>query len=171
KVSGLVFEDNKTYSNNRRFELKQLRAMKNLKDNDRIIIKPADKGSQIVIMDKFQYLYEANKQLNNKKHYIPLPQSIQMDTQLLIRTILERLHRNKFITFKQLQYLSGPDSPRNRIFYLLPKIHKPVEKWTVPGEVPCGRPIVSDCGSESCRIAEYIDYFLNPLSQKHNKNG
>lgn len=26
---------------------------------------------------------------------------------------------------------------------------------------------MSDCGSESCQIAEYIDYFLNPLSQKH----
>lgn len=28
-------------------------------------------------------------------------------------------------------------------------------------------PIVSDCGSESYRIAEYIDFHLNPLSTKH----
>lgn len=146
----------------------QLEAIKKLSKNQDIIIKPADKGSQIVIMDKFQYLFEANKQLSNRKHYVPLQQSIQSETKILIRDILERLHQKRFISTKQLQYLSGPDSPRNRIFYLLPKIHKPPEKWTVPGEVPCGRPIVSDCGSESCRVAEYIDHFINPLSQKHN---
>ena len=57
----------------------------------------------------------------------------------------------------------GPDAPRSRQFYLLPKIHKPQEKWTVQGEVPCGRPIVA----QSSRIAEFLDYYINPLSQKH----
>lgn len=56
----------------------------------------------------------------------------------------------------------GPDVPR--LFYLLPKIHKPREKWTVPGLIPTGRSIVSDFGSESYRVAEYIDYYINPLS-------
>ena len=31
-----------------------------------------------------------------------------------------------------------------------------------------GRPIILDCGSENYRIAEYLDYYLNPLSTKHN---
>ncbi len=53
-------------------------------------------------------------------------------------------------------------------FYLLPKIHKKPESWTVPFKIPAGRPIVSDCGSESYRVAEYIDYFLNPLSHTHS---
>lgn len=34
--------------------------------------------------------------------------------------------------------------------------------------MPPGRPIISDCGSESYRIAEYIDFYLKPLSNKHN---
>lgn len=33
--------------------------------------------------------------------------------------------------------------------------------------MPPGRLIVSDCGSETYRIADYIDYYLNPLSTKH----
>lgn len=45
-----------------------------------------------------------------------------------------------------MAYLSEPDSPRPRQFYLLPKIHKAPETWTVPLRVPCGRLIVSDCG-------------------------
>jgi hypothetical protein len=33
--------------------------------------------------------------------------------------------------------------------------------------MPPGRPIVSDCSSESYRVSNYIDSFLNPLSNKH----
>lgn len=57
--------------------------------------------------------------------------------------------------------------PNPRRFYLVPKIHKDPEQWSRPFEIPPGRPIVSDCNSESYCIAEYIDYFLNPLSNKH----
>ncbi len=61
----------------------------------------------------------------------------------------------------------GPDSPRPRLFYLLPKIHKAPASWPVPGVIPSGRPIVSDCGSETYNVAEFIDYYLNPLSRQH----
>lgn len=37
----------------------------------------------------------------------------------------------------------------------------------IPNKIPSGRPIISDCGSESYGSAELIDYFLNPLSNKH----
>ncbi|MGL5102271.1 MAG: GIY-YIG nuclease family protein [Plesiomonas sp.] len=60
----------------------------------------------------------------------------------------------------------GDDEPRPRRFYLLPKIHKPRDKWPFE-DMPPGRPIVADCGSESYRVAEYIDYYLNPLSTRH----
>lgn len=33
---------------------------------------------------------------------------------------------------------------------------------------PLGRLIVSDFGSETYRVAEYVDSFINPLSQKHD---
>ena len=33
--------------------------------------------------------------------------------------------------------------------------------------MPEGRPIVADCGSETDRICEFIDYFLKPLSTDH----
>lgn len=144
------------------------KALEKLKSNRDIIIKPADKGSKIVILDKASYLIEANRQLENKKHYLPLKESIQMETQVEIRGILDHLCKERRITKKQKVYLYGEDPPRPRKFYLLPKIHKDPVTWTIPHKVPPGRPIVSDCGSESCRIAEYIDSFLGPLSQTHD---
>ena len=53
--------------------------------------------------------------------------------------------------------------------YLLHKIHKEKDKCPPPppGYLPPGRPIISDCGSESCASAEYIDHFLAPLATRH----
>ncbi|KAG7490778.1 hypothetical protein JOB18_042220 [Solea senegalensis] len=50
---------------------------------------------------------------------------------------------------------------------MLPKIHKDPVKWSKPHVIPPGRPIVSDCSSETYRTAEYLDFFLNPLSTTH----
>ncbi|CDQ99908.1 unnamed protein product, partial [Oncorhynchus mykiss] len=148
----------------------QLDTIKSLRSNQSIVIKPADKGSQIVIMDRVQYLLEANRQLNNVKNDVPLDHSIPSETQEMIKRILMELLEKKCITSKQYTYLLGPEVPRPRQFYLLPKMHKPLEEWSVPFQIPSARPIVSDCGSESYRIAEYIDYFIHPLSQKHAKD-
>lgn len=61
------------------------------------MIKPADKGSKIVILDKTQYLIEANRQLNNVQHYILLPHPLQLETQRKIREIIKDLHKEKYI--------------------------------------------------------------------------
>lgn len=39
-----------------------------------------------------------------------------------------------------------------------------MDKWTVPGIIPTGRPIVSGCNSESAAVEEFIDYHLQPLA-------
>lgn len=142
-------------------------ALKQLTTNHQIVIKPADKGSAIVIMDKDQYLTEAYNQLNNPEYYRKLSEPVYPQTIPKIQLILENLKAKKFINQKQYTYLRGNTPVRPRRFYILPKIHKDPTTWTVPHTIPPGRPIVSDVNSESYHTAEYIEHYLTPISIKH----
>ena len=42
-------------------------ALQNLRSNEDIIIKPADKGSAVVVMDKSAYIREAERQLSDNR--------------------------------------------------------------------------------------------------------
>ncbi|KAL3971572.1 hypothetical protein ACER0C_027091 [Sarotherodon galilaeus] len=88
-------------------------------------------------------IYEP-KQINNifRDFYKTLlQQPIYLQTVPKVYEIVEDLHKNKFINWKQKQYLKGELEPRPRRFYMLPKIHKNPEQWTVPFRIPPGRPI------------------------------
>ncbi len=141
--------------------------IRTLQTNPNVIIKQADKGFKIVILDRQQYAMEAKRQLNNPAYYKTITGSIQPQTQLKVREVIQKLYHNKFINAKQRDFLFGPNNPRDCPFYLLPKIHKEPHTWTVPYAVPPGRPIVSDRSSVTYNIAMYIDFFLGPLSSRH----
>lgn len=159
-----VFRFGKETPNLTKEEVKALQALKN---NKHIVIKPADKGSSVVIMGRDQYIFEVERQLKDKVYYRKLKEPMYLDTVPLVHSIIDTLKDKKFINNKQKIYLKGDKEPRTRRFYILPKIHKDPNNWTIPNKIPQGRPIVSDCGSETYFTAEYIDYFLNPLSVIH----
>lgn len=145
----------------------ELSSLHKLKSNNDIVIKKADKGSAIVILNKEDYLMEGYRQLNNTSHYKELQEPIFKETAKIIEDILSDLKNSSYIAEKQFRYLVPSKDPRPRRFYMLPKIHKPREKWTLPGKIPTGRPIVSDCNSESERIAEFIDDFIKDKARQH----
>ena len=142
-------------------------ALNNLTRNPDLIIKPADKGGALVIMNRSDYIAEAERQLNDSKYYTKLLGPIHQNNVLKIMQILDNLRKKCFISPEQFLYLTGPQNYRERIFYLLPKIHKHPSTWTIPGRMPQGRPIVSDTNSESYRVSAFIDSFLKPLACKH----
>lgn len=141
--------------------------LQTLRRDPTIVIKPADKGAATVIMDRTTYVQEAHRQLSDQEYYQPLAEPIFPETAEMVSKILTTLHQRKVLNKSQMTYLKGTQPYRPRFFYLLPKIHKPQDKWTVPNKMPPGRPIVSDCGSESYGIAEWLDHYLNPLSTQH----
>jgi hypothetical protein len=142
-------------------------AMRELKQNSDVIIKPADKGSAIVIMDKEDYVFEAERQLGVGRHYREIPEPQFPKNCEIFNQILETMRLKKLISTKEYNYLKASQNSRERIFYLLPKIHKESQKWTIPNRIPPGRPIVSDVESESYAISKFIDYHLAPYATGH----
>ena len=102
------------------------------------------------------------------QHYRKIDNPIYPNVSQEINDNLGKMKDQKRIDKKQFDYLKVPNEPRDRKFYLLPKIHKERDKWSENGKIPPGRPIVSDCGSDTYRLSEYIDHFLYPLATTHD---
>ena len=145
-------------------------AIKTRKLNKDIIIKPADKGAAIVIMDRTDYVGEAKRQLANQVHYKRLEEPVFPKSMPKINDFFESLANRRFIDAGQLSYLKCLEDPAPRRMYLLPKIHKDRKVWLGEGKVQPGRPIIADCGSESYASAEYIDHFLALLAKQHKSH-
>ena len=137
-----------------------LEAIRSLRNKKEIIIKPADKGSAIVILDKSSYINEGQKQLNNTHFYEETSRDL---TGKVIHRV--NLHVHDMLQKGQIfqntcNYLTL-DIDRTQQFYLLPKIHKNPKN-------PPGRPIVSGSGGPTERISQAVDHFIEalvPLSQ------
>lgn len=148
-------------------DLKEYKEIDSLQNNKNIVIKKADKGSAVVIMQRAHYITEGYRQLNNLSHYKQIDAPLFQNNSVKISSILKDLFNSNRITKKELEFLSPPDNPRPRRFYMLPKIHKDKNTWPIPNYMPPGRPIVSDCSSESDNIAKFIDAYIKPKANIH----
>ena len=140
----------------------EVKALKELKNNPAINLKKADKGTTTVIMNKADKIYEANVQLDHRKHYERLKAPTAKTTQEKVNDPISRLHQGEHIddmTKKLL--LQTPNPPRIPIFYTLTKIDKPKL---------VGRPIISGCDGHTERISSFVDTLRHPIAQKQKYN-
>ena len=63
----------------------EVKGLKELKKNPAINLKKADKGTTTVVMNKADKIYEANVQLDNRKHYERLKAPMVKITQEKLR--------------------------------------------------------------------------------------
>ena len=112
-------------------------SLRNLKKRPDIVIKPADKGSGTVVMDKTWYVNECNRQLNDVKFYRKQDEDITNQIQQRVIIYVQHMLKDGYIDEKTKQYLIQTDVKPGR-FYILPKIHKTGNP---------GRPIVSSHSS------------------------
>ena len=132
------------------------RALDNLAARTDIIISKADKGGATVINSVDNYIFEANRQLNDKNFYRKLdsdPTKIHLE---LVNKAVDTLHRHKHINDKLAEGLKISEAKTPQ-FYLLPKIHK---------EGNPGRPVVSSIDCHTSKISEFVDHHLQPLVQQ-----
>ena len=133
-------------------------ALRALKADKTIVIKPADKGSSIVIMNRADYLREGYKQLSDANFYTHMEEDLTKKHMDEIKGLVEDLYQNTEIDETVKDYLTR-DTGKTARFYLLPKIHKNI----LP---PPGRPVVAGIGSPTEKISQFVDHFLNPVSMK-----
>ncbi|CAH8860275.1 unnamed protein product, partial [Trichobilharzia szidati] len=122
--------------------------LKELKDNENLIITRPDKGSGIVLMNKSDYLNKLLVILSDEKKF--QKQSPQKDpteqTELQLTKILKKMKDESVISSKLYEQLrpSGSTTPR---MYGLPKVHKQ--------DVPL-RPILDMIDSPYHTIAKWL---------------
>ena len=89
------------------------------------MIKKADKGSNVVIQDRTDYINEVLKQLFDRKFYRLQEESLTNHHNTLTKKAIDHMVTTKEISSKSADYLFI-ENPRTAKFYLLPKIHKKI---------------------------------------------
>ncbi|CAJ0916819.1 unnamed protein product [Ranitomeya imitator] len=133
-------------------------ALNSLQADKEMIIKPADKGGGIVVMDKIKYIQEAHRQLNDISIYTPLNGDPTNTVKELIKVTLMKYCEEGVLDQKTCEYLTK-QNPITPVFYILPKIHKSLDN-------PPGRPIVASTESILSPISKFLEKILTPLIQQ-----
>ena len=133
-------------------------ALQSLSQNKEIIIKPADKGRKVVIMNRQDYIAEGLRQLSDRNFYTPTDTDLTPKHVSQIKLETESMYQNGEISKQTLDYLNY-NCERTAQFYMLPKIHKSLTN-------PPGRPIVSGNDSPTEKISQLVDLCINPLVPK-----
>uniref|UniRef100_A0A8C4RLP3 Uncharacterized protein n=1 Tax=Erpetoichthys calabaricus TaxID=27687 RepID=A0A8C4RLP3_ERPCA len=120
--------------------------------NTEIIIKPADKGGALVIMNTSDYIQEAQRQLSNTMHY----HKLQEDPTDLYKKELKKIVSSFPLDIRDHVNSLIPENPKMGYFYMLPKIHK---------EGNPGRPIISGIGSLTENVSGWVEQILKPLTR------
>ncbi|XP_062588448.1 uncharacterized protein LOC134250115 [Saccostrea cucullata] len=153
----------------------QYQAMQNLKSDQTIVIKSADKGGAIVIMDREHYKEMSLSQLQDNQFYKKLEQNTDRQTMLKIQKLTKKYQGN--LTKNELEYLTDFEVKTSH-FYGLPKIHKCKEiqenvnkcnstyiKLLRPNDLKL-RPIIAGPASSTQRLSNLLDIILKPLCTK-----
>ena len=119
-----IFSSNLKARCHRNISREEQKALGNFRNYDDIIIKQADKGSALVILDRDKYVAETMRQLNDSEVYISPRDDPTADMIRKVNERVENLHNDGYISQSTLQYLMVTNDATAGRFYLLPKIHK-----------------------------------------------
>ncbi|CAG2255146.1 unnamed protein product [Mytilus edulis] len=105
-----------------------------LQKDESIIIKEADKGGALVIMDRIYYRDKIQEQLNDIQYYRELNDNMERKTKRNINKLISKFPH--CTTAKEVDYLTKFEVKTSN-FYGLPKIHKTKEIETAVQQKNC----------------------------------
>ena len=129
-----------------------------LKADTSIIIREADKGGAVVVLNKSDYVNECYRQLLDEKTYTKLASNPSGQFKTTVNASLQDFFHAGDLTKKEFDFLNN-QHPITPVFYTLPKIHKNLEK-------PPGRPIVSGIDSLTAPLSSFVDFFIRPINEQ-----
>ncbi|BHF70018.1 hypothetical protein SprV_0301306700 [Sparganum proliferum] len=132
----------------------EVKAIKELKRDEEIVIVPADKGRATVVLDKSEYVAKAQQLLNDNQSYKVIDSDPMKALVGKINKSLNQMRNEKAISEKDWRQMKPQDAALAR-FYGLPKIHKP--------NVPL-RPIVALKGTPTYGLAKWLAKHLKKLT-------
>ena len=139
------------------------KAIRSLADDRNIVIKKPDKGSCVVIWDRNDYIAEAEKQLSNKVAYkqVNFKEKNLCDLVEIRNRFFRGLKLDGHISEKEVKYFMYEYKKVTNLgkLYLLPKIHKRLYDVL-------GRPVISNCGTPTEKVSEFLDHHLKPIMQE-----
>uniref|UniRef100_A0A8C5MGY3 Reverse transcriptase domain-containing protein n=1 Tax=Leptobrachium leishanense TaxID=445787 RepID=A0A8C5MGY3_9ANUR len=136
----------------------EYKALQDLHENKAIILKSADKGGAIVIMNKVDYIKEVERQLQDRGTYLVSDFDTVLKRDKEIDLMLKEALEAGVIDVDLHQYLKK-EYGILPVFYVLPKVHKSLIN-------PPGRPIVASSDSVLQPISIFLDRILQPLVLK-----
>lgn len=119
------------------------------------MIRPADKGGGLVILNKKDYETEMERLLKTPDTYKKLKGNPKGEYEKKLKAFIQRGEKRGILTKKEARYLT-PETAKTPVIYYVPKIHKSQSN-------PPGRPIISGIESLFSRLGAYLDGFLQPL--------
>ncbi|XP_073443832.1 uncharacterized protein [Dendrobates tinctorius] len=147
-IKSPIIDTNRRQASN--ISAQKRKAIQSLKTNKEIIIKPADKGGAIVMMNTSDYMKEANRQLMDTRYYRKLESDPTQDYYKELNKLVSCLPDQSIRAGDDLI----PETPRIGTFYMLPKIHK----FGNPG-----RPIISCVGTLTKQVSGWVEGILKLL--------
>ena len=160
-----------SYSVRHNLKLREREAIGSLTNSD-LIIKEADKGSAVVLMDRQFYILKIMDLLKDKDTYVEIPNNIDRQTINKIKKTVNKYKNN--LTKEESKFLTNFEY-RTSLFYGLPKVHKSTliiqtvkdsnsEYICVPNPSDLKlRPIVAGPSCPTHRLSHLLDILLQPF--------
>ncbi|WP_179117283.1 hypothetical protein, partial [Solemya velum gill symbiont] len=118
--------------------------------NQNIIIRPADKGSGIVIVDRDEYVSSLRKEMEESESYGPTKGDMTRECHKQVKRLVNKMHRDGAISDDLKTYLV-PKYVQSGKLKGNPKLHKPTATY---------RAIVSGIGTPTEKMAEVAEHEL-----------
>ncbi len=124
-----------------------------LRKDRSLTIKPADKGTCIVIQDTTEYLREGLRELEDKETYVEIQEDQTQETAREANTLITdcQMKRRLLSVFEKVKYTTDLSEVRPQRLYWLRKVHK------TPHQL---RPIVSCCSGPTQKLSQLCNNLL-----------